>query len=98
MTMPRVKELQGSGFAHLFNVSDPEMERNIGRIVKIKETPNGGTCLRYPFKIGGIQRIYDGRLAYRAYIEHPDFVGGAHEWGRPCLPEDIEIWDYQVRQ
>lgn len=90
MTKPREKELQGPVWNHLFDVRDPEMEKNIGRKILLKNPKEGefkkfGFSGDLPHVIGAIQRIYNGRLAYRAYFDEFGF-------GRPVLPEDIAEW------
>ena len=68
----------------LFDVSDPEMESNIGRPVNFKNP----RCIveRHPHYIVGIQKNYKGETVYRVESAADDF-------GRPASPELLEFMD-----
>lgn len=74
----RIKE-----FNYLFDVSEPSMESNIGKLCKFKNP----TCEveHEVFRIAGIQKIYDGSFAYRVYSSGDTF-------GRPASPHKIVIF------
>lgn len=80
----------------LFDVHDPEMEKNIGRRIMLDNavgrdgTPRFGTSGNYPHVIRCIQRIYDGSKAYRANIIDPE--RGEMTFGRPVRPSEIATW------
>ena len=72
-TLHRIIEAKGG----MFDVSNHNMEQNIGKHVKFKNP----RCLieREIFTIEGIQRIYTGEISYRVFsdscnIEHPTQV------------------------
>ena len=75
-------DLRGECFASLFDVIEPTMQGNIGKLCRF----NSPSCLieRELFRIGGVQKIYDGSLAYRVYFSGDTF-------GRPARPSDINI-------
>jgi hypothetical protein len=63
-----------NGPGGLFDVSNPEMEANIGRTVQFNEAD----CLHRagPFRIIGIQRIWDDSIAYRVVrTDYEDTTG-----------------------
>ena len=67
---------------------DAEMEKDIGRVVKfINWNPSMGTVARdYTFTIIGVQKIHDGRLAYRVQCN-----GFDDTFGRPALRDEIKF-------
>ena len=74
---------------------DAEMERNVGRRIRFcfagGWTPDKGTAVRdCTFRVGGVQRIFDGTIAYRVFEERE---GSPDTFGRPARPEEIEFLD-----
>lgn len=69
---------------------DERMERNIGRVVRFKNYPQDwhGTVHKEPHKIVGVQKTYNGNLAYRTVpLSHPD------SFGYVANPKEIEFVD-----
>ena len=74
-----------------FLAQSAEMEKNIGRIVRFAPgrpwRAGDGTATRdFTYTIIGVQRIYNGTIAYRATCND-----GADNVGRPFLPTEIEF-------
>lgn len=69
---------------------DADMERNLGRMVRfINWTPSLGTQARdNVFSIIGVQKIYNGTLAYRVVCD-----AEGDTFGRPARPDQIEFCD-----
>lgn len=75
----------------LFSVRNEAMEANIGRLIrwKPKWRPEDGTALRdYIFQIRGIQSLYDGTIAYRAYAVNAPYID---TFGQPFRPSEIKF-------
>lgn len=71
------------------------MENNVGRRVRfvLKDgwKPSLGTAVRdCTFVIGGVQRVYDGSVAYRVFEERQ---GAPDNFGRPARPDEIQFLD-----
>ncbi len=85
--------LAGSSFFSGFD-APASMTKNIGRRIKFdiptgQEKRFGSDALTSTYIIGSIQRIYDGRLAYRVY--RTPSRGGADDFGRPARPDEIKF-------
>lgn len=72
-----------------------EMEKNVGRAVRFKGpwtkarlTRMGTSARDHTFEIIGVQKIWDGRLAYRVLArEYED------TFGRPATADEIDFLD-----
>ena len=65
---------------------DEELEKHVGKDVRFKDwKPSMGTATRdWSFKIIGVQKIFDGRIAYRVLCND-----GQDNFGRPALPDQV---------
>lgn len=70
----------------MFDVSNHEMEANIGRRVKFHVLPSQGTKHREVHTIVGIQKIWNGDIAYRVQTDEKDF-------GIPAKAKEIYFID-----
>lgn len=68
--------------------SVPDLEKNIGRTVRfINWTESMGTLKRdHMYTIIGVQKVYDGRVAYRVTCN-----GFDDTFGCPARPEEVEF-------
>ena len=75
---------------------DPEMAKKVGRIVRFV-FPNGwkpsdGTAKRdFLYKVIGVQKIWDGRLAFRVLC-----LGFEDDFGCPALPNEIKFVSEEI--
>ena len=71
-----------------FLIENSELHKNIGKLIKFKNwNKRMGTIAKTDtFKIMGVQKIYDGTLAYRVYSQNYNDT-----FGRPARPEEIKF-------
>jgi len=98
---PEVKRVFG-GKGGMFDVSDEEMEKNIGRYIIFKREPGDSYGLIHNFvhKIVAIQKNYKGDLCYRVVCVEGPYAGSpAANFGSVADPDKIEILpkDYVVK-
>jgi len=69
-------------------VDNSPLEADIGKVVKFKNwNKNMGTLKRdHTYTIIGVQKIYDGRISYRATCNGIDDT-----FGCPALPDEVEF-------
>ncbi len=77
----------------MFNVTDSNLEKNIGKQCSYinKDHKKNGMISLLPFRIVGIQRIYDGSIAYRIEECFKDNC-----FGRPVSENEITINDTEL--
>ena len=70
---------------------NPEMEKNVGCVIRFKWNEKDakalGTAKRdFTYTIIGVQKIWDGRVAYRVLCN-----GYKDTFGCPALPDEIDF-------